>query len=315
MKLNKPLSEYTIAGLLFVGAQTRDFAVKAAVLEELRERRRQTAARKAAAEHNRIEREKLYAELEIEGLRSKDQRTRRQANRDLYATMQDRAFELVDIPEGLPPVEAVKVYNREMNAKAKELYTAYKQAHKTTAVKQRREQVREERREYRERQIAERRRRDAEAAARRNARFPLVGIRVYYTGTDDDGKQIGEIRGFSYRHSSCTFAIRILAPDGSVVNRAFSAVEPVEDIERFRTVREPFLKFERMERLVRERDELRRRMDVFQARLDELDAVVVEYLDSDFRRDWLTVDEVARNLAPEMPQTTADPVYTAGALF
>lgn len=297
MQLKKPISEYTIAGLLFIGAQTKDAAVKSAVLAELRRRREIAHLRKEATERNRLEREKLNIELEIEGVRSKNEQERRRANRDLFAQMKDLAFETVEVPAGLPPAEAVRQYNRSINARAKELYQDFKQQQKKGEIKRRRKAVEEERAAYREEQAARQKAKQIETETYRKARFPLIGEAAYYTDTKSGTKQIGTIKGFTYRQDICAFLVRIEGDAGQKIKRALSAVEPVSDAGRFNEVKATYMEFEKYERLVKERDALVLRAELFRKRIREIDPVVRDYLQSDFRKKWIAADEVAKAFA------------------
>ena len=306
MQPKKPLHEYTVAGLLFVAANTQDAAVKTAILNELRNRRQIAISCKEAAEQNRIEKEKLNIELEIEGVRSKCKQARRKANRDLFAEMKDRAFEIVDIPEGLSPTDAVKRYNKDIHAKAKELYITYKQENKKKVIKERRTSVEKERKTYRKSQIVRRRLKSIETAAYQNARFPLIGAAVYYTDTTCDIKKTGTIRGFTYDRNLCTFVIRIEVVEGGIVKRALSAIEPVENPGRFNDVRSSYMEFEDKERIVKERDALRLKIEIYQTRLSELDLTVNEYMNSEFRRNWFAADEIAKAFARDATGSETD---------
>lgn len=296
MQPKKPLSEYTVAGLLFVGAQTRDNAVKTAILNELRNRRKFKDLQKVAAERNRVEREKVNIELEIAGIRSKDEQERRRSNRDLFTEMKDRAFELVDIPEDLHPSEAVKHFTRDLYAKAKELYTEYKRTHKSKTLKEQRDATRAERKacisKCRAQQAAKRNERDVY----RHTRFPLIGTSVYYADTRNAERQIGVICGFTYRKNICTFIAKVKGDDG-LVERALSVIEPIENTEWFNEIKKSFMEFEQWEKIIKERDSLKLRVEAYERRLAVLEPVVEAYMQSDFRRDWLAADEAAKNIA------------------
>lgn len=310
MQPNKPLSEYTVAGLLFIGAQTRDDAVKSAILNELRNRRRLADARREAQDHNRTKQEKLNIELKIEGLQSKDDIVRRRANRDLFAEMKDRAFQIVDIPEGVHPAEAVKQYNKDVHTKAKELYSEFKQINvKMKTIQERREKVEQERKAYRKAQTAEQRSKQIEAAAYQNARLPLIGAAVYYTDTTHGEKKVGTIRGFSYIRETCLFRVRVEKADGSIIKRAFSTIEPVQNADWFNEVKASYTEFEKMERIVRKREKLMLCVEVFRGKIAKLDPVVNEYLQSDFRQNWFAADEVAKAFARDARNAGEDTLF------
>jgi hypothetical protein len=294
MKPKKPLSDYTVAGLLFVAANADDEVTKSAILTELRGRQRVAAAKRAAVDRNRDERTRLKAELEIEGLRSKDEAERRQANRDLFAEMKDRAFEIVDIPEGLTPTEAVKQYNHDIHAKAKELYTTFKRANKKTVVRARRARVVKERRAYRTHQAARRKQKQLEIAARRHAVFPLLGVPVYYVDTASPERQIGIMRGVTYVRSSCLFRITVETAGGGVVKRSFSALEPVDNADRFNEIRAQYTEFERRARLAAQYRAMRVRLEVYRERLAALDAELAEETppQSALRQNWTPPNDV-----------------------
>jgi hypothetical protein len=297
MKLNKSIHEYTVAGLLFVASQTKDDLVKSAILVELRKRREMAGVRSIVNERNRLEKSKLIAELEIEGLRSKDEQIRRNANRDLFATMKDLAFETVEIPTGLSPTETVKKYNADVHCEAKRLYNEFKKTVKKTEITERRDRVVNAGKEYHAKQVERKRLRAIKERVYRNARFPLIDHSVRYTDTYKGVKRVGTIRGITFNRTICSFIVRVKNSEGHRVGRVLSAIEPLENTDGFKEVIDLYKEYESYMRLVRDRDTLRVKVSVYADKITELNSLIDDYKVSKSFSAWHDNEREAKESA------------------
>lgn len=309
MRLTKPIFDYTVAGLLFIASQTKDDNTRSLILAELRRRRELAGIRANMIGHNRAEKNRLNTELEIEGLKSTDEQIRRNANRDLFAEMKDRAFDTVDIPTGLTPVETVRQYNRDIHDAAKRLYNEYKQSVKKEVVKARRETVVKVRKDYYVKLASQKKLRKIESDAYRNARFPLIGRSVYYTDTTHELQQKGTVRGVTFNKNVCAFIVRIQTPTGERIGRALSAIEPVNDLDKFNDIRILYKGYENGERIKRERDMLVNKVEVYNARIAELDRLIADYSASNFYAMWQDVEKRARSSAWDARRESSNELF------
>lgn len=297
MKPRKQLSEYTISGLLFIGARTDDSAVKAEVLQELRNRRTVADARKEADAANRETMRRLRDEIAMQGDQQKgDPRTRKE-NRDLFAAMKQQAFDYVDIPSGLSPYDTLKKYNRAIHDKATELYRDFKRGCKDGEIQENRSAVQQAKKEHKRIRDAYTKAKRVEADAYRNARFPLIGALVTFADVSQTERRIGVLKGVSFQRDMCLFRVRIDTGCAGVFKRALSVLEPFDNKDSFNTIKRAYLAFEEMERTVAERDRLMHRVSVLQERICELNPTVEDYIASGIRQEWLGSDEVARDFA------------------
>lgn len=279
MKLNKPLSEYTISGLLFVGRRTDDPQTAAAVLEELRRRQQARRDRREAPVREEVQRARLDAELEIEGLRSLDQMERRAARRVLYAAMTDRALDRIELPAGVAGAETVRTIARTIDTDTKTLYDDHLRTIRHAERARNRRQYAQDTTDRRARLRAEK---DARSA--KNQRLPIIGepVRIICGCEYVNGR----VLRYRYRPALRLFALRIETSDGSVVERAIDHVTPTGNVAAFRHAAEVFAGLAAGESAIVERDKIEARFGAYREQLARLDKQVADYEASDLRREW-----------------------------
>lgn len=275
MKLNKPLSEYTTSGLLFVGRRADDPQTAAAVLEELRRRQQARRARWGAPAREEVQRARLDAELEIEGLRSLDLLGRRAARRALYAAMTDRALDRIELPAAAAGTETVRTIARTIDADTKTLYDD-----RLRAIRQA-ERARNRQR-YEQGAAIFRAEKDARNA--KNQRVPIIGepVRIIRGGE----YVYGRVLRYRYRPALRLFVLRIETSDGDVVERTIDHVTPTGNVATFRYAAEIFAGLAAGESAIVERDKIAARIGVYREQLARLDKQVADYETSGLRREW-----------------------------
>lgn len=279
MKLNKPLSEYTTSGLLFVGRRTDDPQTAAAVLEELRRRQQARRDRREAPVREEVQRARLDAELEIEGLRSLDQMERRAARRVLYAAMTDRALDRIELPAGVAGAETVRTIARTIDTDTKALYDDRLRAIRHAERARNRRQYAQDTTDRRARLRAEK---DARSA--KNQRLPIIGepVRIICGCEYVNGR----VLWYRYRPALRLFVLRIETSDGSAVERTIDHVTPTGNVAAFRYAAEVFAGLAAGESAIVERNKIEARLGVYREQLARLDKQVADYEASDLRREW-----------------------------
>lgn len=299
MKLSKPLTEYTVSSLVsLANREDCDTATKSAILSELRRRHQKATTNREAIRRSKDAHREIEIALQYEGDKAKAEARRKKANAELYNAFKAEAFPLIEIPTGLSPRDTARAFRSALNAKAQEMYSAYRKDEKGKFGR-RRDGNKSRLELLKEKHQHEARANKIATATYRHARFPILGASVYYTDLQAREPLVGTLRGYSYRPDLCAFMARIEGADGEPVVRAFSALTPVENEEFFKSTLLPFFEFERCEKIVRERDDLRLRIKVYEQKLTELEPIVEAYMTSDFRKEWLASDDAARELANE----------------
>lgn len=279
MKLNKPLSEYTTSGLLFVGRRTDDPQTAAAVLEELRRRQQARRDRREAPVRGEVQRARLDAELEIEGLRSLDQMERRAARRVLYAAMTDQALDRIELPAGAAGAETVRTIARTIDTDTKTLYDDHLRTIRHAERARNRQQCRLDTADRRARLRAEK---DVRSA--KNQRLPIIGepVRIICGCEYVNGR----VLRYRYRPALRLFVLRIETSDGSAVERTIDHVTPTGNVAAFRYAAEVFAGLAAGESAIVERDKIEARLGAYREQLARLDKQVADYEASDLRREW-----------------------------
>lgn len=260
--MRKPVSQYTFAGLLYVAAQDKDPARRAMATEELRNRQRAKQAAKDARFVNAAAKAAVYEDLTAEGLKARAAYDRREADKALFAAMQDVAFESVDLMALPPGRSAVRAFNRELSQKA---YTLYRE-------------VKEKNRELR--RDAARRSLDAERASFYENKpetvdenavtdWRLIGRRV---NVMQRGKvsRTGDILRITYYPRACRY-VAVVTCDGCDVACGLRAVEPVDPSATFHAARKALLALENADRKKKTRAVLLARKAALENKIQRLD--------------------------------------------
>lgn len=293
----RDLLSYSLAGLLYVATEGSDVEFKSAALAEFRARKRAADAQRQARELTRESKEDLAVELEIKGLESKEKYTRKRAQRNLFAVVRDRAFEITPVPEGLEPVAALKQYNRDVHQNAKKLYEEYRKKVGDAGIQRSRDAIRKARCDFYANRDADRKARAAQHNAYLNARFPLRGLKVACTDTIHPERVVGTILGYGYRKTTSLFTLRIKCEDGEILQRAFAGIEPLEQIELFNEIKASFLYFERQERNLRLYGDLKRRIAKLTEKATEVKKQIDAYEGSEAQREFRAREEMAKEIA------------------
>ena len=280
MKLNKPLSEYTTAGLLFLGRRTDDPETAEEVLAELRRRRRVRRDLREARSFREMRGFRLDAELEIEGLRSLDKLERRAARRKLYDEMLHRALDRAELPADAGDPSAARSAACTIDADAKAMYNDHLRLIRQKERLQNREQYK----------VA-----DRDARGVKCQRLPIIGepVRVIRGGEYENGT----VRRYRYHPALRRFVLGIETADGRTVERAVEHVTPQGNVAVFRWAAGVLTALAVGESAIHERDKLRARVEVYRGQLARLEKQVADYKSSEFYREW--GDLVAPDDGPE----------------